>query len=301
MQPNDEISFDIEKWVHQFPLDDVLAKCHVDDNYYPAVHHVTSPFHIAMVQQIRARVARVRNMPVGAPCDVFAFGLGEPLRRDITKIGGLPFRSANRPWPIAEDGGPMTFLCQFRFAESQDIVPDLPGDLLLVFCTDESDWFGELHFEWHSISAISEPLIEETPLPRWQFSTFFGQRYRTVDYFDDDVFFESLTEVLQLGDLDFSTAGLGILHATKIGGVPSVPLEDIDWIEGRYICSLGSIQAVPQWRYPFLNRKELLTLDNNHDGNYYNDDDKTFTLVDMGCLTCFLCEDGSINTYFSTG
>ncbi len=88
-------------------------------------------------------------------------------------------------------------------------------------------------------------------------------------------------------------------RAPKIGGVPSVD-ENIDWIDGRYICSLGPIQSVPEWPHPFVNRKEPLTLENTPDGDCYCDEDKTFGLSDMGCLSLFLRGDGSINSYFWT-
>ena len=67
------------------------------------------------------------------PTDIFLLNLGEPEQRAVTKVGGLPYRAAGKPWPIAQSGAPMTFLTQFCFVDSRDLVPPLPGDMLLVF------------------------------------------------------------------------------------------------------------------------------------------------------------------------
>ena len=54
----------------------------------------------------------------------------------VTKVAGLPYRAAGLPWPLTDDGRPMTFLAQFCFEESRDLVGKLPGDVLLIFAED---------------------------------------------------------------------------------------------------------------------------------------------------------------------
>ena len=42
----------------------------------------------------------------------FVWGLGEPPRRECTKIGGLPYWPSQRPWPQSQGGYPATFLAR---------------------------------------------------------------------------------------------------------------------------------------------------------------------------------------------
>src|SRR5262249_53652498 len=101
-------------------------------------HMIVGPYIIAAQEQLRAeRLAQSR--PVNqVPVDLFVFCKGEPPRRDLTKIGGLPYWPARREWPRAESGAPMAFVAQINFADSRDITGTLPGDLLLVF--GEPEW-----------------------------------------------------------------------------------------------------------------------------------------------------------------
>ena len=70
------------------------------------------------------------------PTDVFLWGYGEAPDRLFTKVGGLPYELDETSWPIVE-GRPATFLAQFNFTDSEDVVRlDLPGEILLVYVRD---------------------------------------------------------------------------------------------------------------------------------------------------------------------
>jgi hypothetical protein len=124
----------------------------------------------------RARVAEYRE---GEPferhtpddhyhtADVMLVAEGEPADRFVTKLGGVPYRPAALPWPTTARGEPLVFFGQVCFADSTDLVGELPGDVLLIFTHGEHDHTsGELRFEWYPL-GIEELLapadVPETP------------------------------------------------------------------------------------------------------------------------------------------
>ena len=91
-----------------------------------------------------------------SPTDQVFFVAGEPAERSVTKVAGLPYRAAGVPWPLTDDGRPMTFLAQFCFDESRDLVGGLPGDVLLIFAEDRQAYLSNpydssLCFEWYRL------------------------------------------------------------------------------------------------------------------------------------------------------
>jgi len=198
------------------------------------------------------------------PTDVFVFQEGRPPRRDLTQIGGLPYRARNAPWPRDRDGAPMTFVAQLRFAESKDIVPSIPGDILLIFV--DASWPDEVKCEWRSLG--SEDLVEsdDVPEPGWNFVHCWGHRYRSCDYCDESGAFES--------------PRLSVSRAVKIGGCPALPMVecDMDQLTGRpvkgsirrapligkpdrFLCRLNSICPTTGVSYPWMNHPEPLEVD----------------------------------------
>ena len=110
---------------------------------------VTSPHDLFSVEVLRDRHALRRG--TASPTDVFVFGKGEATRRDGTKVGGLPYWPADRRWPKDEAGTPYRFLAQFNFADSRDLLAELPGEVLLLLVQEGDDWLYEpdrIHFEW---------------------------------------------------------------------------------------------------------------------------------------------------------
>jgi hypothetical protein len=125
---------DIAHWKSVFSLarlrDEVRGK---PASMQPTACIISGPYDIAVLEQLREEAFAFLPDIERVPTDIFVWNRGEPERRAVTRIGGLPYREAGKPWPIARSGTPMNFVAQFCFADSRDITPDLPGDILLFF------------------------------------------------------------------------------------------------------------------------------------------------------------------------
>jgi hypothetical protein len=187
----------------------------------------------------------------------------------VIKVAGLPYRAAGLPWPLTDEGKPMTFLAQFCFVESRDLVGNPPGDVLLIFADDRHAYLpnaydSSLRFEWHPLGLRDLIRAEEIPEVDWKLRPYFGVLYRT----DDE-------------HLVGEPGG-----QTKIGGEPA-------WIQidkspgGKFLCELGSWRGVPaQWdRWSGVETTERGT-------------GEELKMQDMGCLYFFLSKDGAIRWYF---
>ena len=142
---------------------------------------------IVAIERVRELAAARGELGEPCPVDLFIPMIGEPACPSATKIGGVPFRPAEWSWPVHAEYGPMTFVCQFNFSDSREIVPWLPGEMLLVFSGDFPPYTDEqgscLHIEWYTPRGAdvmaSESNVAGHPdrIPKM-----YGIRYRTVDY-----------------------------------------------------------------------------------------------------------------------
>jgi hypothetical protein len=227
------------------------------------------PYCVAINEQIRRKAGGSAILGPSLPTDVFVLGIGEPKQRDVTKIGGVPFRPAKLRWPSTTEG-PMTFLVQYQFAQSKDIVGDVPGDVLLVFTT-ERHLYAEapcFRFEWHS-SEIDE-LVKFSDVPRsgLEFVSCFGVRHRTVDYLDDSRALRAIESVvtdknLTADDGELSNRRAYRNNGLKIGGAPFWLNEDdprLSSIKGRFLCSLTHVCPYAEIPYPWINVPSPLPL-----------------------------------------
>ncbi len=145
--------------------------------------------------ETRARRAgyRIDAAPAGpeetgerSPTDQLFFVAGEPAERSVTKVAGLPYRAAGLPWPLTDDGRPRTFLAQFGFDASRDLVGKRPGDVLLIFAEDREAYLpnaydSSLRFEWYPLGLRDLIRAEEIPEVEWKLRPYFGVLYRTDD------------------------------------------------------------------------------------------------------------------------
>ena len=252
--------------------------------------HVTSPHDLFSVESLRDVHGLRTGRPV--PADVFVFGRGEAPRREGTKVGGLPYWPEDRPWPVnVLRGEPCLFLAQFNFADSRDLFPDLPGDVLLLFLadTERSPWEpGAMRFECvppglRPVARCDKSLIALRAGP------FYGVIHRSADYPEA----ANKAHRLKLP----GGWNMPILNGTKIGGVPHF-IQSGDDSRGKFLCQLGSIQAAPDVPYPWVNQAEPLALDFDHRGIHGKGNEVLF--ADLGSFYLFLRRDGTVTCSFES-
>ena len=242
---------------------------------------ITSPYDIVMVETIRNRVLKGRNVGIPVPTDVCIMARGEPVNRAVTKIGGLPYWPLDRPWPSRTDGNPLTFVAQFNFVDSMDITGPLPGDLLVIFADSEAECGyiegSETHLAWFSLDQRFT-LVEHAPETDWPIDPCYATLYRTVDYPDvDSDIFEAYS----------SPYLFPCLEGTKVGGAPRW-IQNAEPMPGRFLGTLGSVQPAYEQPYPFLNVPDPITTYNELFGGHY------LMIGDMGSYYLFLDDEGQV-------
>ncbi len=86
---------DLDKWSKHF-----RAKYKYE---YRCRHGTNGPLPIAYVEQIRAELKkRGGDLGEAIPVDLCIWNVGDTLKREVTKIGGVPYWPANEPWPITK-------------------------------------------------------------------------------------------------------------------------------------------------------------------------------------------------------
>ena len=262
---------DINKWTSIFSLQRLR-----DEDSDPSGRSITSPDDIAIVEQIRAEVLGRELPSEKLPTDVFVFSEGEPARREITKVGGLPYWPKDKVWP-ERDGKPLTFIAQFNFMDSRDIIDQLPGDMLLMFGTQDAVRFMDsslLYFEWINVSEVNLVSSNDIPAVELEVNPFYGSIHRTYDFPKSMDKFDNYKQSYLLDTIE----------GTKIGGAPRW----IQWHEelpGRFLCALGSIH--PSIReFPFI----------NHPKPFETWFDKGLKWGDVGCVFMFIDQRGQVHS-----
>lgn len=246
---------------------------------------VTGPRDVAIAEQLRDELLTNLGVQVTSrvPVDRLVLLDGEPADRRVTKIGGLPYWPAARPWPATPSGDPMAFVAQFCFADSRDIAGGLPGDIMLFFAAEE-DFFGYEEEEKGAISLVAWVSLEETelvspddvPAANWSVHPCYGAIYRSWDCHDPD----------EVADVDFRCLTIGALSGSKIGGLPHWIQCEED-IPGQFLCALSASQPDIESPWPWLNRAEPYK-----DPRSYPDD--LLVLGDVGCVYFFIDSDGCV-------
>ncbi len=278
-------SLRIEDWIQMFPIGEI-RRAHAMDSRRngPDGEMITSPYDLAVVEQLRQEVVAERFGLLSVPTDVFVFALGEPVAPYCTKIGGIPYRDSSKPWPVSNDGRPYVFIAQFYFGNSHDVVGATPDEILLVFANDRTvpnDVSDAVIFEWSSLNIQMPMTRRQMPLPDWVFVNCHGIRHRTVDYVDADDLFEASVERCPYF--------LGRLCGTKIGGAPCWMQQPAPEAIGRkFLCSIGSVQFAPNLPFPWTNHPEPLSLAELHESKY------KLMWGDMGSMYIFISDDGTL-------
>jgi hypothetical protein len=274
--------FDLDRWIAEFPLarlrdegrefvlrrrdhmpqeyaDEQAVAAHIE-LMQPKWEIVVGPADVAINEQLRGELIAAGERPERrVPTDVAVWAKGEPSSRAVTKVGGLPYRPLDAPWPGADAGHPLRFVGQLSFVDSRDILADLPGDVLLIFGDDDA-LLAEperLRFEWWSLTTA--PLLARAPAVDQPLAPFYAALHRTEDW-NDTVF-----------------------EGTKIGGVPNF-IQDEEVPSGRFIGTLGSISVPTDRRHPFVNVAAPRGWSRDND----------LMIGDMGCLYLFMESNGTI-------
>jgi hypothetical protein len=285
--------FDLHRWIAEFPLSRLRGEAgefvrrrrrELPGNYAdedavqdhielmsPKADIAVGPRSVAVNEQLRAEIAAQSPYPGRrVATDVVVWAHGEATVRAATKVGGLPYRSASAPWP-ADANGSSRFVAQLNFADSADIVPRLPGDILLIFGDDDA-LLAEperLVFEWVRLGV--EDLVQEVPSRDDLLAPFHAVLHRTDDWSDE------------WDRTDDGAEDLRLWEGTKFGGVPKF-IQDDDAPDGRFIAALGSISVPVDERFPFVNVAEPRGWSREND----------LMIGDMGSLYLFLQRDGTV-------
>jgi hypothetical protein len=299
--------FDPAPWMKKFPLkrlrgkarDYVLRRARehpeyyadqqaIDDHIdlmYPSARAVIGPEGMAVLEQLREEAMSIAPLIDPVPCDLLVYALGEPPKRHLTKVAGVPYWPAGRDWPVDRDGNILDFLCQFNFCDSRDIIDcDLPGDILSVFLRYDSRWGivwwipQEVHCFWLPSGLTDLVRPEDCPTPGEFVQPVHGQFHRTCDYGG---------QLDAIGArLEYDDDSLWSADATKIGGLP-VWHQDPYHDEGVFLGCLGSICSCGKdWLYPFVNCPRFD--EQKHGPNRFH------ALGDGGSLNFFLHDDGNV-------
>lgn len=307
--------FDVDRWIQEFPLarlreearEFVVARAAAQPDEYAAPDAVekhvrlmspegaivVGPRDIAVNEQLR-REGFGEDVPRnGVGTDVFAWGKGEPPLAYLTKIGGIPFRDRNKPWPRESDGRTRLFLAQLSFVDSRErFSKRLPGDLLLFFSDAASD--DGVVTEWVSADEpsplrpsdvppeflrptlpkdfVPHPAWGDKPLPKsWTepLVVLHGFLHRSYDYPGAEA---------QLGAYG-RPWNLAVFEGTKIGGVPRF-IQGSERGADDFLGALGSVSVATDQRFPWVNEERARTWSENMSENLLG-------FGDMGSLYLF--------------
>jgi hypothetical protein len=255
------------------------------------VWNISSPSDLVGWEVLRERHGIVDRKAV--PCDLFVWGTGKPPDRRLTRVGGTPWLPKRIPWPDI-DGVVPSFLCQFDFRDSSDLVGELPGDLLLVFVAEEHTMLSadveRMRFLW--VSSAETDVIAPRAAPRpthpFEFVRAWGVRYRSVDVPTKWDRAYAIAEKSKGSDRVWS---LPVLWGTKIGGVPYDSQSIQRAVPAGYLCQLVSIQPSTKSLWPWADRRRPLQSSSEHE----------LMIGDLGELTFFLRDDGSISVDSACG
>jgi len=291
--------FDLQYWIAQFQLEPLRAQARKfvvkrrDEmpKEYPSEAHVdrhiklmepggkilVGPGSLAINEQLRAEAfagSRYRGSRIAT--DVFVWARGEAPNPVMTKIGGVPYRPRSLSWPRDSEGKRIRFIAQLCFADSRDIVGDLPGDVLLIFGDDDALLVEpkRLVFEWSNL-GIQELAPEVPPMGAGELLTpYYGVIHRTEDWPDAGE---------EIGGRYGCPWLLRVFEGTKIGGNPRF-IQDEPTPAGRFLAALGSI-SVGYSACALINEREP----RDRPG-----DDNDLMIGDMGSLYLFLDRGGRV-------
>ncbi len=248
---------------------------------------ISSPSDLCQVELVRERVAKKHDLGRRVPVDTIIWSHGAPEKPYLTKTGGVPHREKSLQWPTEKTGRPYTFVAQFCFLDSKDIVSDkLPGDIMLVFFKDSESYAGDpgdVHIEWSSASLRQPMTQKDCPKPGFAVPELAGELHRCNEYPDSTEIFEK--------EGHYESYLLSKSQSTKIGRETYVIQGDPRKKGQEFICALSSVQPKEKW--PFTNMEALPRSisdgDEESDGELYE-----MMFGDVGCIYFMIDTRGNV-------
>lgn len=210
------------------------------------VYNLDSPFDVAVREnQLRAIQGRVDLGPQ-IPAHYLVYALGEAPTREQSRIGGLPYRPRNLKWPHDADGKPKEFIGQIDFSDSRTMLPQLPGDILLIFASEDGLDDNPFLLEWYPAGLTD--LVCAGDLPKFEM-TFPSVRENAHCYLYETYDYPEATDRLR-GTKYEAWKTLGLPCGGKIGG-----FQKTDTKTNIHICTVESVRLGTDDPFPFVNLK----------------------------------------------
>ena len=249
---------------------------------------ISSPGTVAACQEVRRELIGL-GIPLVRPIavDLCVWNWGDSTDRRTTKIGGTPFWPKRCRWPLESDidpdsnsKEPLTFVGQICFADSTDIVPERPGDLLVLLACDD-DYVNTFGL-WFSLDE--GPLLDPKRVPKSgiELTPLHASLYRTVEYA------ECPYDELKKDGLPYEMPLFRHITSTKIGGI-SPDLE----AQARYLATLHTPEG-PYQPYPFIGLPNGAELSQR-------DRDGILQIADCGGLSFYLLKGNSVEVVLNSG
>ena len=207
-----------------------------------------TPFEVALRENQLRLVQSELDLGPRCPAHYLLYAQGEPDTREQSRIGGLPYRPRCLPWPMDVQGHPKEFVCQIDFSDSRRLLPELPGEIMLLFASEDGMGDEPFTLEWYPPGLTG--LMSVGDLPRFHF-TFPMVQHESVFCYLYETFDFPEAETRIRGTPFEAWESFGVPCGSKIAGVceSAVP-------ESQHIFTLESIRLLFGQPFPFANRKD---------------------------------------------
>lgn len=212
------------------------------------VFNLFTPFDVALRENQLRLVQSELDLGARVPAHYLLYAQGEPETREQSRIGGLPYRPRGLPWPTDTNGRPTEFVCQVDFSDSRSLLPDLPGEIMLLFASEEGVGDEPFTLEWYPLGMTN--LMGVDDLPRFRF-TFPMVQHESVFCYLYETFDFPEAKTRTRGTRFESWKTFGVPCGGKIAGFcESAPPGS------QHIFTLESIRLLFGEPFPFANRKD---------------------------------------------
>lgn len=290
---------DLEHWASIFPLEsfqktsgprrfDSSAPDDPVDLWKPHGTMITSPIELCQIELVRREYASTKDLGRAVPVDIFLWSVEPAKHPYLTKLGGIPHRESTKPWPIDASGKPCTFVAQFCFADSRDIISDrVPDDVMLIFFEEAESIYARdgLHIEWSSIHLESPLTSDQCPPPSFPVPELSGVIYRCNESPDSGGIFEQ-----EGHDVYYLFPAT---QSTKIGRETYYIQHDVRGDGEELLCVLNSVYPSRN-NWPFIGLKSL-PKDWDQIREPYGWGAYQMLFADVGCLYFVIDEDGNVD------